>query len=153
MSKNIMQMCADEIAGYLKRIADLENQLQDWQDGTIIAQWQDCEQKVKELEKQLAEKDTQIQSQKKNLEFFYDVFNNSESYQTFSDINQAKTDFAIECLEKVRNEIDNADKTKSYFEGMEEWSKDKRDYFDLGFSDCQDCIWDVIDWQIQELRG
>lgn len=66
MSKSVMQMCADEIAGYLKRIADLENQLQDWQDGTIIAQWQDCEQKVKELEKQLAEKEKEIETIQEN---------------------------------------------------------------------------------------
>ena len=119
-----MQMCTDEIAGYLKRIADLE---------------------VK-----LAEKDTQIQSQKKNLEFFYDVFNNSERYQTFSDINQAKTDFAIEQLEKVK-------------EWCSRYAEDLVDYDDglvtkvIGLDEAiyiaEIGLYDFIDQQIKELRG
>ena len=68
MSKNIMQLCADEIARYLKRIAELEEELEDWQDGTIIAQWQDYEQKVKELEKQLAESERQYQEYRQIVE-------------------------------------------------------------------------------------
>ena len=62
-----MQMCADEIARYLKRIAELEKELEDWQDGTIIAQWQDYEQKVKELEKQLAESEEENETFRKAL--------------------------------------------------------------------------------------
>ena len=146
-TKQELKIVLDDFA---KRLADLEKELQDWQDGTIIAQWQDCEQRVKELEKQLAEKDTQIQSQKKNLEFFYDVFNNSEHYQTFSDINQAKTDFAIGQLEQV----------KQWCSKYEEDIIDKEDGLvskaiglDQPIYSAEIGLYDFIDNQIKELRG
>ena len=183
MSK-IMQMCADEIAGYLKRIAELEKELEDWQDGTIIAQWQDCEQKVKELEKQLAESERQYQEYrqivKKDIkkeidermrdtikEFNLDISQLkqqlAESEQEIEElrfkernifplvkkleqkVDQDKTDFAIECLEKVKYD---------FFDISNGWwlcFRDGTQY--MTREELEGCVREVIDKQIQELKG
>ena len=56
-------------------------------------------------EKKLAEKDEKIETQRKNLEFFYDIFNNPKSQQTLKTINHDKISFALEQLEKVKENI------------------------------------------------
>lgn len=56
-------LCSKCCEQYLRdRIADLEaklaeKELNDWKDGTIICKWTNTENKVKELEQQLEEKD------------------------------------------------------------------------------------------------
>lgn len=165
MSKNIMQMCADEIAGYLKRIADLEKELEDWRDGTIIAQWQDCEQKVKELEKQLAESEEENETFRKALrgEIFinYEIpMENERLKQQLAEkeqeieelrfkernifplvknleqkVDQAKTDFAIEQIQKAWDMF-----SKEYF------ANEKMETLGTRFLA-------RLDQQIKELRG
>lgn len=44
-----------------KEIAKLKQQLAEWKDGTVIVKWTDAENKVKELEQQLAEKEQAIE--------------------------------------------------------------------------------------------
>lgn len=51
---------------------------------------------------QLVEKEQTIETQRKNLEFFYDVFNNPKSQQTLKTINQDKISFCIEQLKAVK---------------------------------------------------
>ena len=65
----------------------------------------DLKQQIADLEAKLAEKNKQIETQKKNLAFFYDVFNNPKGKQTLETINQDKISFCIEQLEKVKNKF------------------------------------------------
>lgn len=46
------------------KIAELQKQLQEWQDGTIIYKWTNAENKVKKLQKQLEEKEKEIKTYK-----------------------------------------------------------------------------------------
>ena len=55
-----------------------------------------------QLKQQLAEKEKQIETQKSNIEFLYDLFVSPNGEQTLKAINQDKISFAVEQLEKVK---------------------------------------------------
>lgn len=60
-----------------------------------------------QLKHQLAEKEQQIETQKSNIEFLYDLFVSPQGEQTLKAINQDKISFAVKQLEKVKEYIDN----------------------------------------------
>lgn len=118
MSK-IMQMCADEIVGYLKRIAELENQLEDLQRDNkelisvyesritnqqeIMSYW---EHKNEELKQQLAESEEENETFRKALqgEIFinYEIpMENERLKQQLAEKDQDKIDFAIAQIQKA----------------------------------------------------
>lgn len=61
----------------------------------------------KQLKQQLAEKEKQIETQKSNIEFLYDLFVSPKGEQTLKAINQDKISFAVEQLEKVKDHNEN----------------------------------------------
>ena len=130
-----------------KAIKVLEKELKDWQDGTIIAQWQDCEQRVKELEYELAEKDVDLSLARNEIDTLKHNLNISQEhdnvmceqyFEKCKQHNQDKISFAVAYLELLKAFI--IDK-EFYFVG--------EDYSTVYVED----ITEEIDNQIQELRG
>lgn len=125
-----------------KKIADLEKELQEWQDGTIIAQWQDYEQRVKELERQLAEKENEIEELRFKERNIFPLVKNLEQK-----VDQDKTDFAIEQLEKVK---------KFVIRQLFIITKDCSDLDEAEAKGCNELREEIIkeiNNQIKELRG
>lgn len=152
MSKNIMQMCADEIAGYLKRIAELEKQLKDfcekWEwldledaDKTLTESEQkiwEIMEKNQDLEKQLAEKDKLIND-------YADEHAMLQYKIADLAVKEIKAeDFAIEQLEKVKYE---------FFDISNGWwlcFRDGTQY--MTHRELEGCMREVIDKQIKQLK-
>ena len=80
----------------------LEKQLAEWQDGTIICKWTDAENKVKELEYQLAEKDKLIEELKHYNDRLAQGIYHSYGEHFILKIKQDKISFCIEKLEQVK---------------------------------------------------
>ena len=66
-------------------------------------EWRD--KQIADLEAKLDEKEKQIETQKRNIEFLYDLFVSPQGEQTLKAINQDKISFAVEQLEKVKTNI------------------------------------------------
>lgn len=182
MSKNIMQMCADEIAGYLKRIAELESELATQKERLKIVledfnEMQEENNKLasqvavseeenetfrkalqgeifinykipmenERLKQQLAEKEKEIEELRLKERNIFPLLKNLEQK-----VDQDKTDFAIEQLEKVK-------------QWCSKYEEDLIDYEDglvtkvIGLDDAiyiaEMGLYDFIDQQIKELRG
>ena len=141
-TKQELKIVLDDFA---KRIADLEKELQDWQDGTIIAQWQDCEQRVKELERQLAEKDKLIND-------YADEHGMLQCKIADLVVKEIKAeDFAIEQLEQMKEKLGvllkNTEKELNSITDLEFHNKVQGSM--KGYMDSIN----IIDQQIQELKG
>jgi hypothetical protein len=75
-------------------IENLKQQLAEWQDGTIVCKWTDAENKVKELEQQLSEKEELIMFADRTI----------KGLVLAKEID--KISFAVEQLEKVKELVD-----------------------------------------------
>ena len=146
----------------------LKQQLAEWQDGTIICKWTDAENKIKELEQQLAEKETRIaeledkdwyegtikQLEEQNERLLNKLAEKDKKQERtnkvvkqfqqrvkyFSEQDQDKISFCIEQLEKVKEEVD----------------KRPVSVRNCGYGDFDeiilDDVYDVIDNQIASLK-
>lgn len=85
----------------------LKQQLAEWQDGTIICKWTDAENKIKELEHQLAEKDKLIQEYEKIVEQQDEEisFANRDKTYIVKQLNDPKDYVLLEDYKKVEQQL------------------------------------------------
>ena len=107
-----------------KQLDEKDEQLNDWEDGIIICERTDAENKVKELEQQLAEKEEFLKKQKELFETVdRELYLTKDTLKHHTNIynslveskDQDKIEFAMTELEKARKTILNIQKNKDGF--------------------------------------
>ena len=130
--------CNKQFVECQKENDQLKQQLAEWKDGTIICKWTDAENKVKELEQQLAEKDKTIDEI--NKEFV-------KAIKDWKELVKIKEKNIAE-LEEQDEIYHNQDKIE-LLEILKEtfaWGKDN------GYLTAESAV-EIIDQKIKEIKG
>ncbi|MBQ2871633.1 hypothetical protein IJE86_08020 [bacterium] len=105
---------ANELDRLNQQLIYKEKELNDWKDGTIICKWTDAENKVKDLEHQLAEKEEQLNSAQVGEQFALKCCKEAEEqlekqakihYKHLKEKDQDKISFCVKHLTEIREYV------------------------------------------------